>query len=101
MRYSQPSTNWLALHLQSFAQMRHETFAKLNRVAGGQVRPLRTIESREIWKIRIINSRRVRHLQQRVPGLLARDNFILELFEATAVRKADKDNLAAARSNLF
>src|SRR5437763_6814194 len=81
--------------------MRNEAFAKLNRVAGGQMRPFGTIETRELRIIGIINPRRVRHLQKRIPVLLAWGEFIFEFLQSSTVWEADKNNLAAASPNLF
>src|SRR5437764_8586616 len=81
--------------------MRNKTLAEFNRVAGGQMRPFGTIETRELRIIGIINSGRVRHLQQRVPTLLARHDFVFELFQPAAIRETDEDNLAAAGANFF
>src|SRR2546430_17076799 len=65
------------------------------------MRPFGTIEPGELRIIGIVNAGRARHLQQWIPVLLARREFIFEFLEPSTVWKADKDNLAAASANFF
>ena len=81
--------------------MRNETLAELNRVAGGQMGPFGTIETRELRMIGIVNPRRVRHLQQWIPVLLARREFIFEFLQSSTVWETDKNNFAAASPDFF
>ena len=39
------------------AEMRNEAFAEFDRVAGGKMRPLRTVKARELRKILIVDAR--------------------------------------------
>src|SRR5207248_11274375 len=81
--------------------MRNEAFAEFYRIARGQMRPFPTIETRELRIIGIINAGRVRHLQKRVPSLLARREFIFECLQSSTVWETDKHDLAAPCPNFF
>src|SRR5947209_4561229 len=65
------------------------------------MRPFRTFESGKLRIIRIINPGRFGHLQQWIPGLLARGDFILELFQAATMRETDENNFTTAGPNFF
>src|SRR2546423_10894737 len=76
--------------------MRNEALAEFHGIAGGQMGPFGTIEPRELRIIGIVNPRRVRHLQQWIPVLLAGREFIFEFLQSSTVWETDKNNLAAA-----
>src|SRR2546430_16782904 len=65
------------------------------------MRPFGTIETGELRIIGIVNAGRARHLQQWIPVLLARREFIFEFLQSSTVWETDKNNLAAATPNFF
>src|SRR5438105_12231892 len=81
--------------------MRNEPFAKLDRIAGGQVRPFRAIEPGELGKIRIVNAGNSSHLQQWIPGLGAGCVAVFELFQSSGVWEPNKSNFATASADLL
>src|ERR1700726_601047 len=88
-------------HSKRFSQMRYETFAEFNRIAGGQMRPFGTLEVFQLGKIGIVNSGRARHFQKRVPGFFTRRITIFQFFQTAAVRKPDENNLATASTDFL
>src|SRR5205823_9428057 len=81
--------------------MGNKAFTEFYGIAGGQVRPFRTGEARQVWIIFEVNTGSTRAFQQRVPGLIARRRLIFQRFESATNRKPDEDNLAAATTYLL
>ena len=54
------------------AEMRDEAFRKLDRVAGGKMRPFGTGEAGQLWEILEVNSGRGGFLEQAIPSCWAR-----------------------------
>src|SRR5436190_16956963 len=81
--------------------MRDEPFAEFDRVARSQMRPLGAIESGQLREIRIIDAGRPGHFQERLPGLRARSEAVLEFFQSAGMRKTHEDYLAAAGANFL
>src|SRR5437868_3843376 len=65
------------------------------------MRPFRTVESREIGKMRVINSGRTGRFQKGIPSFFSRRDTIFEFFQSTSVWKPDENNLSTARSDFF
>src|SRR4051812_31039936 len=81
--------------------MRDETLRELDRIAGGQVRPLGAFEARQLGKILEVDSRRAACLHERIEGFRARRSFVFELLERTAHRETYEDNFAATGLEFF
>src|ERR1043166_2669118 len=81
--------------------MRDEAFTEFHRVAGRHMRPFGAVKSRELGKIRVMNSGRAGHFQKWVPSFFPRRDPILKFFQSTGVRKPNENNLSTARPNFF
>src|SRR5438477_2500407 len=81
--------------------MGSKAFTEFYGIAGGQVRPFRTGEARQLWIIFEVNTGSASALQQRVPDLIARCRLIFQDFESATNRKPDEDDLAAATTYLL
>src|ERR1051326_1580205 len=89
------------LQIERRPQVRDESLGEFDRITGAQMGPLGTVEPGQLGKVGVVDSGSVRHLEQWIPRLLTRCDFILELFQSAGVWKTDKNNLAAARANFF
>ena len=65
------------------------------------MRPFRAMETRQVRKVRVVDSRYLRHLEQRIPCLGPGSNLVFQRFESSGIRKAQKNNLPPARANLL
>src|SRR6266567_7963401 len=76
--------------------MRNKTFAELDRIASGQVRPLWAIKTLQLLKIFIVNPGCCRVLDHSVPNAGAWRCPIFKIFQPTTVGKADENDFATA-----
>ena len=73
--------------------MRHQAFREFDRVAGGQVRPLRATETRELREILEMNTGRTGSLDQRIPCLGARRLPVFQFLQTSVIGKRTKTTL--------